>query len=531
MRTLCLVLALGSLPVGAQSQEDRDALRMEGSFVRDARREDLRLLGSLVQTAINTAQARDTKLPPRAAALLNPIAYAFGSSNDNMAWRLATRFLLFARGAAWGDAQEAAASFDFKTDRRIAAPGDILHARLDPLYTLGRSLQRPLTIEIGLLPGGAVRKLTVESLVPAEVTLPTAGLAAGDYEVSYRLSDGAQTLVEVRRALLIDGTVRARVATLRQQWKTLSAAAGKSATVQAALDSVEYILDTVERAQSQYVGSFHQSLHPFAEQLRPKDPPPDSGPVFDLTRDLALTQQFLEVLKTGRDPLARAEGDSRMAFRSSADRSLQPYRLFLPAMGTGDRKWPLVIALHGASGDENSYFDSYHAPGGNESLLKKLAAERGYIVVCPGGRGAFHFYEGPSAAEVTDLLDTVLAVLPVDRDAVFLMGHDMGALGALHAGTQHPERFAAIAAVAGVAPAERMNLELAVKMRLHLYQGAADLVMLPSIGRNFAAFAKYRFKDFVYIEHKDDDHASIVITTMPEIFDWFDSLRKTAPGK
>src|SRR3974390_2081274 len=102
MRTLCLALVLASVPARAQRQEAREALQMEGSFTRDVRRDDVRLLGSLVQTAINARQPKDGELPPRAAALVTPIVAAFGANNENLAWRLTTRFLFFARGAAWG---------------------------------------------------------------------------------------------------------------------------------------------------------------------------------------------------------------------------------------------------------------------------------------------------------------------------------------------------------------------------------------------------------------------------------------------
>jgi len=508
MRRLVLLLLAAPAGVPAQDLAARDAMLMEGSFVRDVRGDDCSLVAVIAQQIYNEFRAAKKVLPPKADAVVEPLRQAVAQKNTNLAWRLGTRFIAFARNDPWGDGQEAAASLDLRLDRRIAAPGDVIHARLVPLYTLGRALHKPLTAEIGFAQR-APRQLTVENLADMEVPLATTGFTPGVYHVRYRLLEDAQPLVDLQREVTLDASIAPRVAALRKRQHALP----ESATV-------DYILDTIERATHSYVGSLDELLYPMAESLRDKKQPPYSGPLFHLERDLAQAEQFLDALEHGRSTLAGAHGDFRMAFRSLTDKSLHPYRLFLPPPREGVKSWPLIIALHDASGDENSYIESLH--------IDKLAAERGYAVACPAARGTARIYRDHVDKDVLDLLDLLLAKLPIDKNAVFLTGHSTGSNATLQIGTRFAGRFAALAAVAGVPAAESMDLDAGGKVRLRLYQGAKDDVMLPEAARSFALVAKYRFQDFAYIEHKDDDYFTIPRTTLPEIFDFFDSVRRAA---
>lgn len=508
---LLLAAAFGT---AAQDQVARQAMMMEGSFVRDARGDDASLLALVGQQLYNDAAREKRALAPRAAALMPPLVQAIETRNYNQAWRLGARFVVFARGREFGDADEAAASLDFVLDHRILAPGGVLHARLEPLYTLGRALRKPVTAEISF--GGVTRKLTVETLTADEVAFPTKGLATGVHAARYRLLDGDRVLAAVSRDVLVDGAVLARAAALRRQ----AAQVGGDVTV-------EYLTGLVESAAGAYVGSLNDTLHPLAETVREGALPVYSGPFLKPERDLAQAERFLAARKEGKNPLAGAQGDFRMAFRSPADNTLQPYRLFLP--GISDEPRPVVVALHGALGDENSYFERYLVPGGNESLMQKLARERGYIVICPAGRGTVHMYRGQSEQDVLDAIEAVAALVPIDRAAIFLTGHSMGSFGTLQIGTRFAPRFAGLAAVAGVPTSDAMDMAQSEQARLRLYQGGQDNITVPANAKGFADLARYRFADFAYILHEDDDHFRIAITTMPEIFDFFDKIRASKP--
>src|SRR3569832_2731351 len=58
---------------------------------------------------------------------------------------------------------------------------------------------------------------------------------------------------------------------------------------------------------------------------------------------------------------------------------MMPYRVYVPQKWDGKSKLPMVLVLHGASRDENFYFDR---DGG---ILAKQAEQHGFLVVCPLG--------------------------------------------------------------------------------------------------------------------------------------------------
>lgn len=113
-----------------------------------------------------------------------------------------------------------------------------------------------------------------------------------------------------------------------------------------------------------------------------------------------------------------------------------PVRLRCPQVEPGERV-PLVLALHGAGGSENLFFEGY----GNGAILG-LAAERGWAVVAP--RLAF---EAPPDLEA--LVQALAHDLPIDPQRVALVGHSMGALLATGALRARPTAFRAAALIAG----------------------------------------------------------------------------------
>jgi acetyl esterase/lipase len=149
-------------------------------------------------------------------------------------------------------------------------------------------------------------------------------------------------------------------------------------------------------------------------------------------------------LEAGRDPFSARRGDFRKAYLSAGDNTLQPYRIFVPQGYDGSKPYPLVIALHGMGGDENSYFDQYL-----QGAFKVEAEKRGYIVACPKGREPASMYIGPAERDVMDVIDQIRRAYRIDEDRIYLTGHSMGGYGTWSVAMNHPTVFAALAPVAG----------------------------------------------------------------------------------
>src|SRR5258706_11644791 len=137
-----------------------------------------------------------------------------------------------------------------------------------------------------------------------------------------------------------------------------------------------------------------------------------------LTRATLLTT----ALKEGQDPVSNARGDVAMAYRSGFDGKLVPYRIYLPKNYDKSKKYPLVVLLHGAGGDETNFMESYRG------LWPKLAEQRGYILASVNGRGPLSGYRKENGGEqdVLDVLDLMKSHFGIDPSRVYLGGHSMG---------------------------------------------------------------------------------------------------------
>jgi len=131
----------------------------------------------------------------------------------------------------------------------------------------------------------------------------------------------------------------------------------------------------------------------------------------------------------------------RLTYTSSIDQTVQPYRLYVPASYDARRPVPLVIALHGTSGDEGTLFEKY-------GQSPQRAAERfGVLVLCPFGRGKTE-YRGIGEVDLFCVLDEVRKRYVIDEDRIYVTGHSMGGTGSVYMILHHPDLFAAAAPLA-----------------------------------------------------------------------------------
>lgn len=140
--------------------------------------------------------------------------------------------------------------------------------------------------------------------------------------------------------------------------------------------------------------------------------------------------------------LVAAAQDRHLTYTSPIDNSPQPYRLYIPAQHATPA--PLVIAMHGTGGNENTLFDD---PPYQHVTLKQAADKYGMIVVSPHGRGVTE-YRGIGEHDVLSVLEEVRKKYPIDPERIYLTGHSMGGTGAAYLAMRHPDLFAAAAPLA-----------------------------------------------------------------------------------
>ncbi|MEY5031771.1 MAG: hypothetical protein RL354_802, partial [Planctomycetota bacterium] len=119
-----------------------------------------------------------------------------------------------------------------------------------------------------------------------------------------------------------------------------------------------------------------------------------------------------------------------------------PVRQFVPE---GDGPFPLIVAFHGAGGDENLFFDGY---GGGRLLT--IARQRGIAVVCPP---TVPFGLSPNV--LTKFLEELAKDVPFDPTRVGLIGHSLGAVTASRLAVLRPDSVNGAVCIAGFADLAR----------------------------------------------------------------------------
>ena len=183
-------------------------------------------------------------------------------------------------------------------------------------------------------------------------------------------------------------------------------------------------------------------------------------------------------------------GTRRLRAETTGTPSLK-YLLYLPAdYGRTDRRWPLLLFLHGAGerGDNLDVVQKHGPP-------KRIAAgeEFPFIVVspqCPKG-----LWWTPESLKI--LLDELAATYAVDADRVCVTGLSMGGFGTWALAIDQPGRFAAIAPICGMG--DTKQAERIKHIPTWVFHGAKDNVVPIKGTRKFRAGEKalYGSQDMV----------------------------------
>lgn len=124
----------------------------------------------------------------------------------------------------------------------------------------------------------------------------------------------------------------------------------------------------------------------------------------------------------------------------------RPYQVYLPADWSPERRWPVVVYLHG--GGEIGRDGVKQTQVGLGPVLHESGGTFPYVVVLPQSAGAF--WAMPQAEkEVLAVLDEVVARYAGDPEKVVLTGNSMGGYGTWLIAARNPGRFAAIVPICG----------------------------------------------------------------------------------
>jgi predicted esterase len=260
-----------------------------------------------------------------------------------------------------------------------------------------------------------------------------------------------------------------------------------------------------------------QALAAVRARVRLLSEPPSPENTAQLMQDpVALAAQVsVEVgaLEKGADPFKGRTGDYWRVVRIGG--SDVPVRVYLAPGAAASGRVPLVVAFHGAGGDENMFMDGYGA-----GLAKELAGARGFLLVTPA---TYPFMGDRAAASFDTLVEALSWDYPVDADRIYVFGHSLGGVLSGVLAAARPGTLAAAACLSGFqgfkADAGRVAPTLIVAAELDPISPPARIE--PAFKRAAAAGlpVEYRFV-------KSYGHTLTVARVLPDVVDWLLARRR-----
>src|SRR5262245_23489567 len=257
---------------------------------------------------------------------------------------------------------------------------------------------------------------------------------------------------------------------------------------------------------------------------------------FDPDRDLSTAEAVAASAKGGKDPFAGKTGDFKRHYTLDAAKEIIPYRMYVPASYNGSKPSPLIVALHGLGGTEDSFFDGYN------KVLPPLAESHGYIVAAPLGYrvdGSYGWGLGNPPADpntrrtqelseqdVIQVVQHVRQQYRIDENRIYLLGHSMGGIGTWKMAAKYPDIWAAIAPISGNGSPDTLDKIRSVpEIVVH---GDNDPTVSVSGSRMMVAKLKELGTESQCIEGPGGLHSDGVAPNVAAIIEFFDAHRKAS---
>jgi pimeloyl-ACP methyl ester carboxylesterase len=227
-------------------------------------------------------------------------------------------------------------------------------------------------------------------------------------------------------------------------------------------------------------------------------------------------------------------GPQVLTFLSDVDDTDQPYALYVPKPYDAQKKYPLVISLHGEYSNHRLNLRRVFGKGNRIGETDAEATrywpnlrDVDFIVASPLARGTMG-YKGVPEKDVYDVLADVKRRFSVDEDRIYLTGLSMGGGGALWMGLTRPDIWAAIAPVCPAVPAGTEDLAgNALNVPVKIFQGEIDPVVPATETRRWhkrlgEAGVKSEYVEYPGIRHNSWD----IAYRDGAIFDWFSQFKR-----
>ncbi len=197
--------------------------------------------------------------------------------------------------------------------------------------------------------------------------------------------------------------------------------------------------------------------------------------------------------------------------RYDAEGSRGAYTCYVPECYRAERSWPVLLTLHGGSGNDEDFLWTW----------LKYAKSRGYLLVSAKSFGPTWFpWDAPS---LMFILDEIQARYHVAPDRILLMGLSDGGSFSYEVGFAWPERFHGLAVVAGILRPHQRSAQ-ASQLPVYIAHGAQDQLFPVGYIRLVVDKLREWGHNVTYHELAGFGHA-YPPGENTAILDWFEGLR------
>ncbi len=429
--------------------------------------------------------------------------------------RQLARGMSLTSGQGWSDAQDFSASLVVRTDQAFVDPMRPVMLRLEQIYPAKLARDGRFTVRVALhkpgqrtrrgrQPGDKLHDLgeqpdvgldMIESPIGMQIDLGS--IADGDYDVRFELLDDKESLGAAFTRLYVRANLDERMARLRQSAKIAP---------ESLRADILYPLDYMRKVNLGWVAS--------------------RG--FDVDKELAAAEEVAAAVAKGKDPFKARSGDFERHYLLADAGEIMPYRIYVPKDYPSGNQYPLVVALHGLGGNEDSMFSDFYG-------IPALAEERGYIVVAPmgfrvdGGYGVNPLRPASrngrlSEKDVLEVLALTRANYAIDGQRIYLMGHFMGAIGTWRLAARFPDIWAGLGPIAGMG--DPRTAEVIGHIPQIVVHGDADRTVPVTGSQRMVNALRKVGAEVTFIEVPGGGHSDIAPPNMGPIFDFFDAHKR-----
>lgn len=196
------------------------------------------------------------------------------------------------------------------------------------------------------------------------------------------------------------------------------------------------------------------------------------------------------------------------------------YLLYLPEeyVETSDKKWPLILFLHGA-GERGEDIERVKIHG-----IPKIAEVMRLPFICVSPQCPSHLFWQMKNDELITLYEELIEKYSIDTERIYLTGLSMGGYGTWSMAILYPDMFAAIAPICGGGDPQQASIIKDVPV--WAFHGAQDNVVPIQETENMVKALKAIGSDAKFTIYPEADHDSWTETyDNPELYKWFLSHR------